>query len=116
MIGEADIHNQMNIFDFIVKSPRPVGRKTLLESIFGKLNDPVIQCANCLCGHCGNNAEELWSKVQPKEVIKPCFNCDECRNYTGDSIHKSQRKEDCNGFVISENEVNKRRRQFKVCR
>lgn len=110
------MYKQMDIFDFIEQPPEPPRseQKTLLESLFSKINDPVMQCANCLCEHCTNNVEELWSKVQPEEQKLPCFNCDECRHYTGDTRHRSGRKEDCTQFVLSNYSAEKRRKKIKV--
>ena len=110
------MYKQMDIFDFIERPPEPDCQedKTLLERIFVKIHDPVIQCANCLCERCVNNVEELWSKVKPEEQKEPCFNCDECRHYTGSSRHRSQRKEDCEKFCISEHAAASRRKKIKI--
>lgn len=110
------MYKQMNIFDFIEQPPEPQRpeQKTLLESLFTKIRDPVIPCANCLCEHCTNNVEELWSKIQPEEQKFPCFNCDECRHYTGNTRHRSQRKEDCTEFVLSNYSAEKQRNKIRV--
>lgn len=107
---------QLDIFDFIEKPPEPERpeQKTLFERLFTKIRDPVTQCANCLCKHCANNVEELWSKVQPEEQKLPCFNCDECRYYTGGIRHRSQRKEDCGKFILSNYSTEKQRKKIKV--
>lgn len=110
------MYKQMDIFDFIeqpTEPPRPE-QKTLLESLFTKINDPVIQCANCLCERCANNVEELWSKVRPEEQRELCFNCDECRHYTESTRHRSQRKEDCTEFAISEYAAMSKRKKMKI--
>ena len=104
---------QMEIFDFIAMSEREDTR-TSLERFFGKIENPVVQCANCLCEHCVNNVEELWNKVRPEEQKNPCFNCDECWHYTGQSIHRSRRIEDCGEFEISDYAAASRRKKFKV--
>lgn len=107
---------QLELFDFI-ENPQELERedtRTSLERLFGKVDAPVVQCANCLCEHCVNNVEELWNKVRPEEQKKPCFNCDECWYYTGQSIHKSQRVEDCGEFEISDYAATSRRKKFKV--
>ena len=77
---------QMNIFEFIEKPPESKQKslRTQFEQLFEKVNCPVILCANCLCKYCTNNVEEVWSKVKPEEMQEPCFNCDECRIYSGD--------------------------------
>lgn len=110
------MYKQMDIFDFIEQSsePQKSEHRTSLESLFTKIRNPVIQCANCLCEHCVNNVEELWSKVRPEEQKLPCFNCDECRHYTGYTRHRSQRKEDCTQFVLSNYSAEKQRKKIKV--
>lgn len=109
---------QMDIFEFIEKPQETIPPvepecKTTLEKLFDKIDNPVTQCANCLCERCVNNVEDLWSKVQPGEQIEPCFNCDECRLYTGEYKHRIQRKEDCNEFVISDYAAKLRRKKIK---
>lgn len=110
------MYDQMSIFDFIEKPQEPERSEfiTLLERLFGKIDDPVMQCGNCLCSRCVNNVEELWRRFRPEEVRESCFNCDECRYYTGNSSHRTQRKEDCSKFVISEYEAAKRRKKIKI--
>ncbi len=110
------MYKQLDIFDFIEQPSEPERTvpKTLLESLFTKIRDPVTQCANCLCKHCANNVEELYSKVRPEEQREPCFNCDECWYYTGDTRHRSRRKEDCVRFVLSNYSAEKRRKKIKV--
>lgn len=107
---------QVEIFDFI---ERPQGSdkenpRSSLERLFGKVVSPVEQCVNCLCERCTNNVEELWSKVRPEEQREPCFNCDECRYYTGENNHKSRRIEDCGKFEISDYAAVSQRKKFKV--
>lgn len=96
------MYKQLDIFDFIEQPPEPGQQevKTLFERLFTKINDSVMQCANCLCKRCVNNVEELWNKVRPEEQREPCFNCDECRYYTGDTRHRTQRREDCGTQII----------------
>ena len=74
---------QMNLFDFIEKLEEQTIEKS--KNIHGQLmyivDNPVIQCVNCVCQYCVNNQEEVWDKVRPNEVIEPCFNCDECDKF-----------------------------------
>ena len=106
---------QLEIFDFIEK-PQEFGEentRTSLEIFFGKTDNPVEQCTNCLCEYCVNNVEELWSKVRPDEQMEPCFNCDECWHYTGDKNHKSRQIEDCRKFAISDYAAVSMRKKIK---
>lgn len=106
---------QMDIFDFIEKPQEPAEPeyKSMLERLFGKIDNPVTQCANCLCERCVNNVEEVWHKVRPDEQREPCFNCDECWYYTGNSLHRTRRKEDCAEFIISDYAAKLRRKKIK---
>ena len=114
------MHRQMDIFDFIEKPlghgkyEELPGHKTMIQQIFGRVNNPVLRCANCLCNYCVNNAEELYRKVMPEEVKEACFTCDGCYEYSGDCRHKSQIKEDCERFVISEYGAKWNRRKLKL--
>ena len=107
---------QMDIFDFIEKPPgyEQSPFQTQFEQLFEKIRDPVIQCANCLCRYCVNNAEEVWNTVQPEEVQEPCFICDECRVYNGGCRLRKQRKEECVNFVMSDYGARRNRRRFKI--
>lgn len=110
------MHKQMDIFDFIEKPQEPeiVETKSLFERLFIKINDPMIQCANCLCEHCVNNVENLWNKVKPEEVKESCFNCDDCYHYDGCLKHKPRQMEDCEKFEISEYAAMKRRKKMRL--
>lgn len=111
---------QMDVFDFIEKPPEHKTHennpesKTLLQRLFVRLNNPVIRCRNCLCSYCANNAEELYRKVNPKEMQECCFNCDECYEYDGNCGRGRKIKEDCEKFVISDYGAGIIRKKFKV--
>jgi len=114
------MYEQMNIFDFI-ENPNPPAQvklpaRTQFERLFEKIKDPVVSCANCLCQYCVNNVEEVWDRVKPEEVQGSCFNCDECRFYSGDRMLKSKRKEKCGNFVMSDYGAERNRKKFKVLR
>lgn len=78
------------------------------------IDNPVTLCANCVCQYCVNNVEELWNKVQPGEVKKDCFYCDECYEFTGDSCHKAGPKEYCDSFVLSDYGAARNREYIKL--
>ncbi len=109
------MYRQMDIFDFIDKPPEDPPQRTLLEQIFQKVRDPVLSCANCLCQYCRLNAEELYNTVKLEEAAEePCFICDECRQYTGESIHKLCHCEDCDNFIMSDYGAERNRKRIKV--
>ncbi len=102
------MHGQMDIFDFIEK-PR-----TQFEQLFEKVEDPVMLCVNCLCQYCANNVEEIWDKVKPEEIQESCFNCDECRIFTGTVEHREDACENCHKFILSEYGADRNRKKFKI--
>ena len=107
---------QMELFEFIERpqEPEKFENKTMLERLFEHIDNPVTKCANCLCERCANNAEEVWHKVMPEEMKEPCFNCDECRLYTGEYMHKILQKEDCGEYVISDYAAKLRRKKLNL--
>lgn len=102
------MEGQIDIFVFIEKS------KTQFERLFEKIKDPVLQCANCLCQYCANNVEEIWDKVKPEELRESCFNCDDCRTFTGRGDHREHLREYCHKFVLSEYGAERNRKKFKA--
>lgn len=105
---ESGKYQQMHMFDFIEPE------KSLFDRLFGKINDPVFYCINCLCNHCTNNAENLHINVRPEEVQEPCFNCDECYEFTDNHKHRRCDKENCDRFIISNYGAQRKRRGIKV--
>lgn len=109
------MYRQIDIFDFIEKPSEEPCTQTLFERIFEKINNPVSRCANCLCQYCTHNAEELYHTVKLEEAAEePCFNCDECREYSGEPQHRICRKEECENFILSEYGANRVRKSWKV--
>lgn len=109
------MYRQMDIFDFIGKPDTCAARSptvTRLDQIFEKIDRPVMRCANCLCQYCANNAEEVHHTVRPDEMGEPCFNCDECREFTGESKHRYEAKEHCADFVLSDYGAKKNRKKL----
>lgn len=111
------MYKQINIFEFIDNPDTynncPIQR-TMFEQLFDKIDNPVLQCTNCLCRYCGNNVEELYRTVKLEEQMKPCFNCDECRVYTGETGHKNLGKKQCSKFTLSDYGANRNRKRFKI--
>ncbi len=110
------MYQQMNIFDYIQKPSESVQElpRTQFEQMFEKVKNPVMLCANCLCRYCANNVEEVWDKVKPEEIKEPCFNCDDCLVYTGDSKHWEHNKEKCMDFIISDYGAVQNRKRIKL--
>lgn len=112
--GRGGMVRQMDISDFMEKPPESEQKppRTQFEQLFEKVRDPVIQCANCLCQYCVNNAE--GDKVRQGEMQEPCFICDECRAYDGDCRKQNQLKEECEEFVISDYGAERNRKKIKL--
>lgn len=110
------MNRQMDIFDFI-KKPLEIEQKpsqTQFGQLFEKVRNPICLCTNCLCEYCVNNAEQSRDKVKQGEMLEPCFNCDECRIYSGDCRLKHQGKEECANFVISDYGARRNRKRIKL--
>lgn len=76
----------------------------------------VDPCYYCLCRSCINNAESLT--VNPEEVPynwHPCFFCDICRNFDGESPENMEREE-CVEYVIDDYHARKNREKLKIVR
>jgi len=110
---------QMNIFDFMDKpqapdvdtAQEPICETSLFDNIFKRIIHPVVRCANCLCNYCSNNVE---GNIAPGELVEPCFNCDECRDFSGNSQHSWKCKNDCSNFMISFYGVASKRKRIKT--
>lgn len=109
------MYKQIDIFDFIDK---PEECRTQFEQIFDKIDNPVSPCANCLCQYCTHNAEEVYNTVKVEEAVavQPCFNCEECREYTGEPLHKICAMENCKNFILSDYGAKRNRRKLRIVR
>ncbi len=113
------MYRQMDIFDFIENIEKPPESEqkppqSQFDQLFEKVRDPVCLCTNCLCEYCVNNAEQSRDKVKPGEMQEPCFSCDECRVYDGNSWKQNQRKEICVKFIMSDYGARRNRRRIKL--
>lgn len=76
----------------------------------------VDPCYYCLCRSCINNAESLT--VNPEEVPydwHPCFFCDICNNFDGESPENMEREE-CHEYVIDDYHARQNRKKFRIVR
>lgn len=78
---------------------------------------PIVDpCYYCLCRSCINNAESLT--VNPEEVPydwHPCFFCDICNNFDGESPENMEREE-CKEYVIDDYHARKNREKLRIVR
>ena len=106
------MYEQLTLFDLA-----PAQEKPLFEQIFTPVKAPAVLCANCLCQYCTHNAEEVYRTVTAEEAItaeEPCFICDECREYTGETKHRVCQKQDCRNFIMSEFGKKRNRKRIKL--
>ena len=76
----------------------------------------VDPCYYCLCRSCINNAESLT--VNPEEVPydwHPCFFCDICNNFDGESPENMEREE-CEEYMIDDYHARQNRKKFRIVR
>ena len=71
---------------------------------------------SCLCRSCINNAES--PTVNPEEVPydwHPCFFCDMCNNFDGESPGNMEREE-CHEYVIDDYHARQNRKKLRIVR
>lgn len=68
-------------------------------------------CYGCLCDTCAHSVELLSWYVTIGESDEPCFNCDECRHYGGDSRMKDRWTNDCPRHIEARKAVEARERE-----
>lgn len=77
----------------------------------------VDPCYYCLCNSCINNAES--TTVNPNEAPydwKPCFCCEDCRKFDGDTAKRNMEREQCDRHEIDNYHVEQRRKRLRVLR
>lgn len=76
----------------------------------------VDPCYYCLCNSCINNAESMTitSDELPYDW-KPCFFCDICRNFDGESPENMEREE-CSEYVVDNYHAVQNRKKLRIVR
>lgn len=75
----------------------------------------VDPCYYCLCNSCINNAESTTvNSCEVPDDWKPCFFCDDCRNYDGDTAKKNMEREQCDRYEIDDYHAKQNRKKFRV--
>lgn len=77
-----------------------------------KRSDCAFPCAGCLCNHCANSVETIDNCTG--EAKEPCFVCDECRWYDGDTKNPDKWKQECDEYIITEEQAKRNRKKFKI--
>lgn len=71
-------------------------------------------CYYCLCKSCINNAESRT--ITPDELPhdwKPCFFCDTCKNFDGESIENMERTE-CSNYATDNYHAEQNRKKLRI--
>lgn len=74
-------------------------------------SDCAFPCGRCLCNHCANNVETIDNCTG--EAKEPCFSCDECRWYDGDTRHKDMWRQECGEYIVT-NEHAERLKKIEI--
>lgn len=64
------------------------------------------------CNHCANSVETIDNCTG--EAKEPCFVCDECRWYDGDTKNPDKWKQECDEYIITEEQAKRNRKKFKI--
>lgn len=75
-------------------------------------SDCAFPCGRCLCNHCANNVETIDNCTG--EAKEPCFVCDECRWYDGDTRHKDMWRQECGEYIVTNEHAERLRRKLKL--
>lgn len=73
----------------------------------------ATHCYGCLCDTCAHSVELLSWYFTIGETDEPCFNCDECRHYGGDSRMKDRWTNDCPRHIEAKKAVEARKRELE---
>ena len=77
-----------------------------------KRSDYAFPCGGCICNHCANSVETTDNCTG--EAKEPCFVCDECRWYGGDTKNPDKWKQECDEYIITEEQAKRNRKKFKI--
>lgn len=83
---------------------------SLQETLFGLIDNPVSDCANCLCRRCANNLNRMYLEWEGNCF---CLVCDDCIEYTDKGI-KSKMHIDCDCFIISSEDAVIQRNKIRI--
>lgn len=86
-------------------------KKTDDRKVFKKVY--ASPCGGCICNQCANDVN---GRGKASEAERPCFNCDDCRNYDGDFKKKNNKRFECESFKITSYQVERNRARIKLIR
>lgn len=77
-----------------------------------KRSDYAFPCGGCICNHCANN---LYSEDKTAGEAKIfCDACEWCRWYDGDTKNPDKWKQECDEYIITEEQAKRNRKKFKI--
>ena len=72
----------------------------------------AFPCGGCICNHCANN---LYSEDKTAGEAKIfCDACEWCRWYDGDTKNPDKWKQECDEYIITEEQAKRNRKKFKI--
>jgi hypothetical protein len=91
-------------------------KQTNQEVEIRPLRTPMVDpCYYCKCNSCINNVENI--RTTPEDTSRnwnPCFICDDCRIFDGDSLKRCMEVDYCNKYVIDNYHAKQNRKKLKV--
>ena len=77
-----------------------------------KRSDYAFPCGGCICNLCANN---LYSEDKTAGEAKIfCDACEWCRWYDGDTKNPDKWKQECDEYIITEEQAKRNRKKFKI--
>ena len=73
----------------------------------------ATHCYGCVCDTCANSVELLSWYVTIGEAAEPCFSCDDCRHYDGDSRKPDQGRDTCPRRIEAKKAIEARAREME---
>ena len=77
-----------------------------------KRHEYAFPCGGCICNHCANNVETIDNCTG--EAKEPCFACECCRWYEGDTRSKDMWKQKCESYIVTNQHAEYLRKRIKV--
>ena len=78
-----------------------------------KRSDYAFPCGGCICNHCANN---LYSEDKTAGEAKIfCDACEWCRWYDGDTKNPDKWKQECDEYIITEEQAKKKQEKIQNC-
>ena len=77
-----------------------------------KRSDYAFPCGGCICNHCANNLSSEDKTAGEAKIF--CDACEWCRWYDGDTKNPDKWKQECDEYIITEEQAKRNRKKFKI--